>query len=408
MFKKYFFLFSFLLMLLPIFVQAQSQKVQIHFFHSNSCPHCADEKLFLNDLLEEHPNLFELKSYELSDQDNRIILQSFADKLDVDVRGVPFTVIGDQYFMGFYNAETTGEQIKLTALSMIEQPEFTPPSFQMPEESTDTEMEGELIVDNNKPEEQRLDNGDDNIDLPTPMGVNLNNFSLPIITIVLGVLDGFNPCAMWALIFLISLLLGMKDKKRMWIFGSSFIVTSALVYYLFMAAWLNLILWLGFIFWLRLLIAMVAVGGGLYNIRNFFTNKDGSCKVSGSEKKKKVFDKLKDITGRQQFWLALGGIVLLAIAVNMVELVCSAGLPAVYAQVLAINNLATWQYYAYIALYVLFFMLDDLLVFFVAMTTLHMTGLSTKYARFSNIIGGTLMLLIGLALAFRPELLNFS
>jgi len=200
----------------------------------------------------------------------------------------------------------------------------------------------------------------------------------------------------------------MKDRKRMWILGIAFIVTSAMVYFLFMAAWLNLIIFLGFVVWLRIVIAGVALLGGAYNIRSFFKNKSGACKVSGGQKKKKVFDKLKDITSQQQFWLALFGIILLAVAVNMVELICSAGLPAVYAQVLAMNDLATWQHYAYIALYIFFFMLDDLFVFFVAMITLHMTGLSTKYARFSNIIGGVLMLLIGLALLFKPEILMFA
>jgi len=230
---------------------------------------------------------------------------------------------------------------------------------------------------------------------------------LPLLSALIGFLDGFNPCAMWALVFLISLLLGMKDKKRMWILGATFIVTSALVYFLFMVAWLNIFLFLGLVLWIRIAIGLLALVGGSYNVREFFKNKAGTCKLDGQQKKKQIFDKIKDITKRRSFYLALLGIILLAIAVNMVELICSAGLPAVFTQVLALNHLDTWQYYAYISIYIFFFMLDDLLVFFVAMFTMQVTGLSTKYSRYSSLIGGIIMLAIGLLLLFRYDLLTF-
>ena len=107
-------------------------------------------------------------------------------------------------------------------------------------------------------------------------------------------------------------------------------------------------------------------------------------------------------------YLALVGIVVLAFAVNLVELICSAGLPAVYTQVLFLSNLARWQYYFYILFYIFIFMLDDLLIFFIAMTTLRLTGLTTKYSRWSHLIGGILMLIIGLLLIFKPEWLMFG
>jgi len=128
----------------------------------------------------------------------------------------------------------------------------------------------------------------------------------------------------------------------------------------------------------------------------------------GSKKKQKVFDKLKKVTQKKQLGLAVLGMIILAFAVNLVELVCSAGLPAVYTQVLSLANLPTWQYYLYLIFYILIFMLDDLVVFFVAMTTLKMTGLNNKYSRFSHLFGGILILIIGLLLIFKPEILMFG
>ncbi|RLC29611.1 hypothetical protein DRH13_05465 [Candidatus Woesebacteria bacterium] len=248
----------------------------------------------------------------------------------------------------------------------------------------------------------------ESLTLPILGTIQTANLSLPALSVVMGLLDGFNPCAMWTLLFLISLLLGMKDKKRMWILGTTFIVTSAFVYFLFLTAWLNFFLILGFVFWVRIAIGLIAIGVGIYNLRDYHINRDAACKVTGGEKRKKTFDKLKGITHEKKFILALGGIILLAFAVNLVELVCSAGLPAIYTQILSISNLSPGQHYSYILLYILFFMIDDLVVFAIAMITLHAVGIQSKYARLSRLIGGILMLIIGGLLLFKPELLMFG
>jgi hypothetical protein len=156
------------------------------------------------------------------------------------------------------------------------------------------------------------------------------------------------------------------------------------------------------------LIGAIAIGGGSYNLKEYFTNKEGTCKVTNNQKRRAVFEKLKKITQHQSFYWALGGIILLAFAVNLVELICSAGLPAVYTQILTLSELATWQYYLYLLLYILFFMIDDLFVFFVAMKTLQVTGITTKYSRWSHLIGGILMIVIGLLLIFKHQWLMFG
>ena len=121
-----------------------------------------------------------------------------------------------------------------------------------------------------------------------------------------------------------------------------------------------------------------------------------------------MFERLRSLAGERRFLVALLGIVLLAFAVNLVELICSAGIPAVYTQVLALSALPPWQYHAYLALYVLVFMLDDLIVFFVAMKTLQVTGLTGRYVRHAHAIGGAVLIAIGLLLLFKPEWLAFS
>ncbi len=175
-----------------------------------------------------------------------------------------------------------------------------------------------------------------------------------------------------------------------------------------MSAWLNLFLFLGFVVWIRLLVGAFAIGVGSYQIRDFFVNTSGGCTVVSSSKRAQIFERIKQVVHEKQLFLALAGIVVLAVAVNAIELVCSAGLPAIYTNVLSMSALPVWQYYLLLVLYMLVFMLDDLFIFFVAMTTLKVVGIENKYSRFSHLIGGSLILLLGVLMIVKPEWLMFG
>jgi glutaredoxin len=425
------------------------EKIEIYFFWQKTCPHCAKEKPFLESLTSRYEEV-EVKSYEISESpENRLFFQELAGELDIEILGVPFTLLGDHYFFGWYSDEITGLKLEnwVKEELLSRNPDL---DFGIEEEVKQNVVVEEKIVEENKiehpkkqtvsveesiePLEKKEDNNDQQeeeksqevieleqifatesenssehkIHLPILGEIDVKNFSLPVITLVLGALDGFNPCAMWVLIFLISLLLGMEDRKRMWILGIVFIVASSAVYFLFMAAWLNLLLFIGVIFWIRILIGLVAIGGGSFNLKEFIKNPNATCKVTGEEKKAKVFEKLKEVTQKKSFYLALLGIIVLAFAVNLVELICSAGLPAVYTQILILNDLSVWQYYAYILFYIFIFMLDDIIIFGIAMVTLKLTGLSNKYSKWSHLIGGILMVIIGILMIFKPEILMFG
>jgi hypothetical protein len=248
----------------------------------------------------------------------------------------------------------------------------------------------------------------ENIVLPLIGEINIGDFSLPVLSVMLGAIDGFNPCAMWVLLFLITMLLGMENRARMWTLGLTFIVASAGVYFVFMMAWLNFFLFIGFIFWIRMAIGVVGIGVGAYHVKEFITNKDATCKVTRSERRRRIFERIKDITHSKNFWLALGGIIILAFAVNLVEIFCSLGIPVVFTQVLTLSNIPAWQYYLYILIYIFFFMLDDIIVFTIAMVTLRAVGISTKYSRISNLVGGIILAIIGVILILKPEWLMFG
>jgi hypothetical protein len=382
-----------LLLLALICAPARAAAPDVYVFWREGCPHCEEEIEFLEALRAHQPDLRVHLLEVGGGAGNLELLREVAQRLGAPRLAVPFTVVGSDYVIGFQSAATTG--VRLEAL--IEACRRTPCA--------------DLVDAQKTPAASSLARAPPapvTIRIPIIGEVLLKDWSLPTLTVVLAAVDGFNPCAMWVLVFLIGLLLGMKDRARMWTLGGTFIVASAAVYFLFMAAWLNLLLFIGMLLIVRVFIALVAIGAGVYYLREFAVNKEAACKVTGQPGRRRVFDRLRILVNEPRFALALIGMVLLAFAVNLVELLCSAGIPAVFAQVLAMSELASWQYYLYLLLYVCVFMLDDLIVFVTAMKTLQLTGLSSTYARYAHLIGGVMLLIIGVLMLARPEWLMFG
>ena len=209
----------------------------------------------------------------------------------------------------------------------------------------------------------------------------------------------------------ITMLFNMKDRKKMWILGLTFILTSGIVYLMFMLAWLNLATFISKIAFIRLLIAVIALVVGLINVYKYIDSlkkKDEGCDVVDKKDRKKIMEKIISITHEKKFIIALLGIMVLAASVNIIELMCSIGIPLLFTQILAMNNLSTFSYMIYMFIYIFFFLIDDIVIFVISMVTLKVTGLSTKYTKYSHLIGGIIMLIIGLLLIIKPELLMFN
>ena len=240
--------------------------------------------------------------------------------------------------------------------------------------------------------------------------VSLKDVSLPIFTIILGAVDGFNPCAMWILIFLITMMFSMHDRFKMWILGLTFIFTSGFVYLCFMLSWLSLASFLSSVVLIRFLIACFAVSFGMVNIYRYFKslNSDVGCDVTDKKKRVKIMERIKKIVNEKSFLLSILGIMLLAFSVNLIELLCSLGIPVMFTNVLAMNELSTLEYVIYIGLYLIFFLIDDILIFVIAMKTLKIKGISNKYTKYSHLIGGIIMVLLGILMVIKPEWLMFN
>lgn len=409
----------------------EQKPISIHLFFSQTCGHCSNEIEFLKQYASENPEV-NVYYYEVNRVNSRYILQNATNIIPLELKAVPITIIGEWTNIGFDLNSGTDQLIKEHAESYNQNEEqdivkaiiakggdtklFNDEEIKELKESlgiNDPQIENQEDDPNTNPSEENNDSTnvpeeiENNYELPIVGNIKLGDISLLSISIILGIVDGFNPCAMWTLLFLISLLLSMNNKKRMWLLGITFIVASAFIYFVFMAAWLNVFLVIGIIPIVTSFIGIFALLAGIYSLFKVFLNKQAGCETSQDERRLKVFDSLTTFTHKSNILIALAGITMLAFAVNTIEIMCSLGLPALFTNILSLNDLPLWQYYGYIIVYIIFFMIDDIVIFIVAMITLQAIGIETRYGRYSRIISSIIMILIGILLLTHPEILSF-
>lgn len=356
--------------------KVEEGKVNLYLFHRETCPHCKSEIEFLESIKDKYQNL-NIYLFEVSqNEENYKYLQEVKTLFDENSTGVPFTVIGDKHIVGFNNY--ISDKIEGYIQDYLEE-----------------KKETETSINNYK--------------IPLIGKVNVKDTSVLLISVILGLVDGFNPCAMWILLFLINMFFGMKNKKKMFLYGYTFLFTSGLVYFLSMLG-ISVILNFTMVGWIQKIIALIAIVAGILNIKTYIkTKNDSGCHVVDDKKRKSVINRVTKIVKEKNVLVALIGIILLAISVNLVELACSIGFPAIFSEILALNNINGISRIIYLLIYVLFYMLDDLVVFTLAVCTLSITTKSTKYTKYVNLIAGIIMIIIGVLLVFKPEwiMLNF-
>lgn len=394
-----------LILFFSFVISASAKDVTIHLFYSDTCPHCKEEREFLNELVNEYDNVI-LDIYEVTkDKENSDLLDLVKQSFNCTNNYVPYTVIGETGLTGF------SDNIKSQILHFIEK--YSKEEYvDVVEKVKETNQKYDLDIEapaHPKNEETDLNTvSETEKEIPILGKIDAKKVSLPLISIIIGLVDGFNPCAMWVLIFLITMLFNMKDKRKMWALGLTFLIVSGLVYLLFMLSILQISTFIGEKF--KYVIGVVALIGGIVNLNSFRKSlkDDVGCQVTDAEQKRKTMSKIQKYINEKSFILAMLGISLLAISVNFVELACSAGLPTIFIEILSLNNLSILEYSIYMFLYILMFMLDDIVIFVIAMTTLKVTGISNKYTKYSHLIGGILMLVIGLLMIFASNILMFN
>ena len=348
-------------LLLPVAGEAAevAQAVDIEAFVHEGCPHCAKAQVFLAQLQQEQPGLRIVVRDVGKEEAAMQRLQQIAASHG-PVR-VPTFYIGEQVIVG-YSAESGTD--RLIRDTLANRP------------SKSSEFSVALFGHE----------------------LTLEQIGLPLFTLTLGLLDGFNPCSMWVLLLMLSLLAPLNDRKRMFAVAGTFIAVQGIAYFLFLAAWLNLFLLVGLSRISEIVIAALALFAGAVNLKDFFAFGRGLSLSIPQAAKPGIYQRMRNILQARNLTAAILATIVLGVLVQFVELMCTSGFPALFTRILTQNELDGASYYGYLLLYDFAFMLDDLLILAVGVITLSQHRLQEKEGRVLKLLSGLVMVGLGVYL----------
>ena len=355
-------------------VETDNTKINLYLFYGSECPHCEEERKWLAQIKDKYEYCLNIVEFEVwHNESNANLMKTVGEKFTTKPDGVPYTIIGDTAYVGYSDSIASRIESKIKQYTLQE-------------------------------------SNDDEIKIPILGTVDMNTISIPLVAVILGFIDGFNPCAMWILLFLINMLFNLKDKKKVWILGFTFLFVSGLIYFLSMLG-INIVLEVATIKYLKIAIAIFIYFAGIFNLCKYLKmrKKEVGCSVVDNKKRKKIITKVKKIINSKSFIISLIGIIILGVTVNFIELACSLGFPVIFTEILSINNVHGISKIIYLLIYILFYMIDDIIVFVISMITLQATGITNKYNKLCTLVSAIIMIIMGILLILKPEwlMLNF-
>lgn len=338
-------------------LKAEELQGKAQFFYHHQCQYCEKEMIWLKELEEEN-EAFEVSYFDVGNKDDSLYFEKVLKEYEVAIPQVPFLIYGDEYFAGYLSKESFIEKQK---------PTLDGPSCNMLEKD----------CNESKP--------------------------LALSAALFGLMDGFNPCAMWVLLVLISLLLQKEQWKDVFMLGGTFVLTTALFYYGMLNSWVNIRPLLPHFQTIQKIIAIVIVVFSVYSLYKQTHKK--ACHMKQGPVRKKVIHWVQKIDQHSSLIFSVLGIALLSIAVNLFELACSLGFPLAFIELLSMHHISGMQRQIYLIIYVFFFILDDLVILSIAGIRHYIKPFSTKWNHTIQMISSIVLLILGLILWFKPEIL---
>ena len=386
------------------------EKVKIEYFGRKDCKNCTNLEKFLEKLSNERKD-FEYVEYKIDESDeNKNLFDEVTTKLKL-VKGTPIIYLNGHIIQGFNTSETTGNEI----IRLIDEGKKADKIFTLEEyvkngkyenvTSNDSICQGEEACEvpglTKETSKQVL------VNIPfINKSIDLTDYSLPLMSLILGTVDGFNPCAMWVLVLFLTALIAVGNKVKMFRVAGLFILAEAVMYFFILNAWIYAWDFVGLDKWVTPLVGIVGIIGGIFFIRNYLKKGDTlECEVTDFEQRAKISKKIKDIANKPFTLLTALAIIGLALSVNVIEFACSVGIPQTYTKILQINEVPFWTRQFYTFIYIIGYMIDDIIVFGFALMSVNKLQLTTKYSKWVNLFGGILMIILGLIMLIKPSLL---
>ena len=349
------------------------------FFWATGCHHCAEAESFVDDLEKSHADLRVERIEVRQDAAGRRRFLETMTRLGVKGAGVPTFVVGDEYTIGYAPGETEEEvaaMLRRAHSARARQPTSAPAPA----------AEQKLV-------------------LRWIGGLDIRAISLPVLTIVIGLVDGVNPCAMWILIVLLGILLHVGTRRRMVLYATTFILMSGLVYFGFMTAWAMLFDLVGLSSVATRVLGGVLLVMGLANMKELIWFRKGVSLVIPRRAKPGLYRRMRGVATAAGLPAGLAGVTVLAFVVNLVELGCTLGLPAAYTRLLSVRELSPAIRYGYIALYNVAYVIPLLAIAFGFIGLRRRITMSENAAKVLKLVSGLMLTASGLLFVAAPSVL---
>ncbi len=372
---------------------SRAQQTVIEAFVREGCPHCAAAEEFLAKLQKEQPALSIVVRDVTKEPAAMERLKELAREHKAGGARVPAILAGGQLIIGYSEDASTDKLIRSALAGQATGGHAAA--------TCDAEDENALACAKAPGADAEPVKAESFEVTLFGRTLSLDDVGLLAFTLAMGLLDGFNPCSMWVLLLMISLLAPLNDRKRMLAIAGTFVLIEGIAYFMFMAAWLNLFLFIGLSRISQLIIAAIAIVAGLINLKDFFAFKWGGISLSIPERAKPgIYKRMRDILHAKNLTAAIVGAAILAILIQFVEFLCTSGFPALFTRILTLSDLTTAQYYGYLLLYIAAYMLDDVIILTIGVVMLSRHRLQEKEGRVLKFISGLVMVGLGIYLIF--------
>ncbi|NTV39610.1 MAG: hypothetical protein HGA51_06585, partial [Demequinaceae bacterium] len=363
-------------------------------FWGDGCPHCEAERAWLGTITEQYPEL-QVTQYEVwNDPANRDLFIAEAQRLGFEASGVPTTVVGERVWIGWSNP--IQQEVAAALDEILRAQDQQGGSSDTQEADACAPGDADCTAD----ETGQL------IEVPLVGEVSLEKRSLLVSTVIIGFVDGVNPCSLWAISVLLTIVLRTGSRRRVVAIGSTFLVVTAAMYALYMGAIYSALTVVGFIGAIQIAVAIVAAVFGAVSVKDYFAFKKGLSFTISDSAKPGIYQRMRAAASQRSLLPALGATVALAVAVSLLETPCTAGFPVLWTGMLQANDVGALETAGLFLAYMVPFLLDEFLVLAVAIWTMRAMKMQEKHGELLKLFAGVTMLVLAAVMVIDPALME--
>ncbi|MHC1772391.1 MAG: hypothetical protein AB9907_11810 [Flexilinea sp.] len=364
--------------------------VNLYFFHGDGCPHCAEEEIFLEEMTAKYGEQLVIHKFEIwKHPENIPIIEQFAKAYGFEPSGVPVTFIGHEYWVGFSEEkkDVFENAIRDGIANGVVDPQDVVDGIE------------NLIAPVKDPVAK--------ITVPFFGEVDLLNQTLFVSTVIIGLVDGINPCSLWVLTMLLAMIVHTNSRKKTVIIGLVFLTVTAFIYALFITGVFTILTYASYLKWIQVIVAVITLVLGLINLKDYFFFKEGISLTIQDSKKPGIYQKMRNImNSSENIWAMIGATVVLAAGVSLIEFSCTAAFPVVWSNLLVSHNATRMTFILLLLLYMLLYQLDELVIFSAAVITMKSSRLEEKHGQILKLFSGCLMVTLSLVMIINPAWMN--